>query len=241
MRQTLLLAVLTMASAAFGGGFQTRVQPIKAGMSVCYAVEGDTSICLIDAGSPGKEKKILRACRRFSDKPLTLILITHAHFDHYGSAAALRELTGARIAIHQDDAQAMAKGRTPIDSVRGWGRLGKPLLPLAEWVLKPQPTRADLFLHHGMRRHARGFPARIYHTPGHTRGSVCILFDGGFLFVSDLLVSRPKRGPQSYYAWSWEQIDVSVRRMQKLEPIKVFSGHSYKPMSPEDFLSVQTD
>mgnify|MGYP006308206237 CR=1 FL=1 len=39
--------------------------------------------------------------------------LTHSHFDHFGSAAALQECTGARIAIHCNDAAPLAEAGTP--------------------------------------------------------------------------------------------------------------------------------
>jgi glyoxylase-like metal-dependent hydrolase (beta-lactamase superfamily II) len=41
---------------------------------------------------------------------LKAIWITHAHYDHYGSAATLRRATGARIGVHPADANYLVRG-----------------------------------------------------------------------------------------------------------------------------------
>ncbi|WP_442808014.1 MBL fold metallo-hydrolase, partial [Trinickia soli] len=75
------------------------------GMVHCHLVIGATGCVLVDTGTPGSEEKIERALkengRGFRD--VTLIVITHAHTDHAGSAARLRELTGAPILAHVGD------------------------------------------------------------------------------------------------------------------------------------------
>lgn len=207
-------------------------------MSIAFAVESDSGLFLIDAGSPGHGDKLARKLAAFSDNPLSLIIITHAHFDHFGCANRLREITGARVAVHADDAEDLRVGRTRIPLVRGWGRVGKPFLPLAEKLLKPQPTRPDIILHGGERLDTLGLPATVVHTPGHTPGSISIVLDNGTAFVSDLAVSRPWDGAQCYYATSWEAIAASLRTVQELEPRLVYSGHSKRPISAARFASL---
>jgi glyoxylase-like metal-dependent hydrolase (beta-lactamase superfamily II) len=72
----------------------------------CYLLV-DKEITLIDTGLPHKAKKILRYIsdelhRAPSD--LKMIVLTHCHVDHIGNARELRNLTGAKIAAHKDDA-----------------------------------------------------------------------------------------------------------------------------------------
>ncbi|MFD5560490.1 MBL fold metallo-hydrolase [Kitasatospora griseola] len=52
---------------------------------------------LVDAGTPGSGRKIHDglAARGVNPADLALIVITHGHIDHFGSAAELHRLTGA--------------------------------------------------------------------------------------------------------------------------------------------------
>lgn len=90
------------------------VHSLPLAMSRAYLIEQGACLILVDAGVPGEEARILRAIQRRHPARLSMIFITHAHFDHYGSAAALRRATGAPIAIHESDAEAMADGEIPL-------------------------------------------------------------------------------------------------------------------------------
>lgn len=72
-----------------------------------YLVENDDEIILIDTGLPGNSSKIInyveKNLKRNPDDIKT-IMITHNHFDHVGGLSKIKEITGAQVAIHPDDA-----------------------------------------------------------------------------------------------------------------------------------------
>jgi hydroxyacylglutathione hydrolase len=63
------------------------IHPIRLLASECYLIRGEGSI-LIDAGAPNKAKGIVKALERLAVQPgeIQLIVITHGHWDHIGSA-----------------------------------------------------------------------------------------------------------------------------------------------------------
>ena len=202
-----------------------RIHSLKAGLSQAYLIENEIGLVLVDAGSPGHERKILDTMHALGRTDLKLIVITHAHFDHYGSAAALRRITSALIAIHSADFKAMAQGRTPLGSVRSWGIFGKLLLPLGERIWPPEQTPADIVFEDGDRFDEFDIDAVAIHTPGHTPGSSCLLLNERLMFAGDLISSRPWLFAQRYYASDWSQIPTSVSRLIELNPLWIFPGH----------------
>jgi glyoxylase-like metal-dependent hydrolase (beta-lactamase superfamily II) len=162
---------------------------------------------------------------------LRLIFITHAHLDHYGSAGALRQLTGASIAIHRADGDAMARGETPLGSARGWGRMIGTLLPLLEFYLRPESTVADLLLDDGDDLRAYGLDAAVLHTPGHTSGSSCLIVEERLAFVGDLLSTVGRPHVQRYLADDWSLILSSLVRLRARRPEWVYAGHGCHPLS----------
>jgi glyoxylase-like metal-dependent hydrolase (beta-lactamase superfamily II) len=212
-----------------------KIHSFRVGVSFSYLVEGDEGTVLVDTGSPGHEQEILRWFHRVGAKGLRLILITHAHLDHYGSAAALRRRTGALIGIHRADAEAMARGETPLGDVRGWGKAVKRLMPLVDRHIRPEPTRADVLFDDGDGLETYGVDATVLHTPGHTPGSTTLLVNGRLAIVGDLASTRGWSHAQLFYAADWSVLARSLERLQKLDLEWVYTGHGPCPMSGKDF------
>ena len=208
----------------------TEIIPLPLRMSSTYLIENQNGLYLVDAGSPGDEGRIMKAIRQ-RGKPLRLIFITHAHFDHYGAAAALRDGTGAPIVIHRADAQAMAEGKTPIRQARGRGRLTLAMMPLLGRWVPDIPTRADLPMQDGDRFNAYGLNAALLHTPGHTAGSSCLILEDTLAFAGDLVIANRRPHVQRFYADDWSQIDASVARLKALNPKLVYTGHGIRSIT----------
>jgi glyoxylase-like metal-dependent hydrolase (beta-lactamase superfamily II) len=211
--------------------FSERIHSLRAGLSAAYLIEAEGGWVLVDTGSPGQAGQILSTLRALGGGRLRLIYITHAHFDHYGSARALRQQTGAPIAIHAADEGAMAAGETPIRSVRGRGWLGRLLLSPVEWALHPVPTRADVILTDGQRMDAHGLDAVVMHTPGHTSGSSSLIVANQVAFVGDLLATRGGLHAQNLYANDWSELANSVARLKEYELSRIYAGHGRRPAS----------
>ena len=124
MRNAILIALLCFFSSS--GEIPFRIHGLDCGFSRVYIVETDSGCLLIDAGFPGEEKKVLDKLKELGRTDLKLIYITHAHFDHYGSAAALRRHTGAPIAVHAKDSAALAEGKTSIPKVKICCKMNRP-------------------------------------------------------------------------------------------------------------------
>jgi len=207
---------------------------------VCaYLIETQSGLVLVDAGWPRTERPILRRMRALGRSELRLIFITHAHLDHYGSAAALRRLTGAPIAIHRADAAFMARGETPVHSARSWGRLGRWFLRVGHGRAWVEPASADVLLDDGDDLRAWGLDARVVHTPGHTPGSACLWVEQRLLFMGDLLSSNGQPHMQRLYACDWSQMPSSLARAQALRPAWVYPGHALRPVSGGAFQAVK--
>lgn len=87
------------------------------------------------------------------------IVITHAHIDHIGGAAKLKELTGAPVYMNSNDAELYAQ----LDAQAGW--LG---------IKPPTRTEIDSEAREGDQLRLGGAGFQIIHTPGHTQGSISI-------------------------------------------------------------------
>ncbi|CAA9304924.1 MAG: Hydroxyacylglutathione hydrolase [uncultured Chloroflexi bacterium] len=103
---------------------------------------------------------------------LETIVATHGHFDHMAEVAALARATGAQVLVHRDDAE----------------RLRQPSRPMLFPKLDVEPAPVSRELVEGDTVALGDAVLAVWHTPGHTPGSLC-LYDAtrGMLFSGDTL------------------------------------------------------
>jgi len=201
-----------------------------------FLLRGDEGSILVDTGPPGKSDLILGRLGEHGVAPddIRLILLTHGHTDHFGSAAELRERTGAPVAIHALDADAVRQGIHRPDSLQPTGRLIALLIRIAVLRNLAVPDRApafepDIVFEEEFRLDDYGIAGRVLPTPGHTPGSVSVLLDSGEAIVGDMVIGdflRLLRRPgPPIVAWDLERNWESVRQLLALSPRIVYVGH----------------
>jgi hydroxyacylglutathione hydrolase len=216
-----------------------RIHPVNCGLGMAYLVELPQGLYLCDTGSPGQAKRILAKMKALGRSDLKVIWITHAHYDHYGNAAALRELTGALIGVHPDDAESLERGLSPLGTARHYGILFQPALAVLKHLMPLPVTRPDFTLEDGECLARFGWDATVLHTPGHTPGHTCLLLPGGIAFGADLIAGVPKKRVQYLVATDWSQLPGSLAHLQAAQPEWVYSGHSKQPMPGSIFQQIK--
>ena len=158
------------------------------GMVNSFILVGDRPV-LVDSGMPGSAPKILAALARagFAPGDVSLILITHRHVDHIGSAAALKRATGAPVAVHALDADGLRRGDGGPRPPTGWGGRLFDLTGLPG--RSAEPCEPDLVIEENFILDPYGVPgATALHTPGHTAGSLSALLPNGDVLAGDLAI-----------------------------------------------------
>lgn len=211
-----------------------RIHPINCGLGMAYLVELPHGLFLCDTGSPGQAKRVLAKMKALGRTDLKAIWITHAHYDHYGSAAALRELTGALIGVHPADAESLEQGLSPLGTARHYGFLFRPALAVLRHLMPLPATRLDFTLEDGESLARYGWDATVLHTPGHTPGHTCLLLPGGIIFAGDLVAGISEKRLQRLVATDWSQLPGSLLKLQAANPAWVYTGHSPHPVPGYD-------
>ena len=151
---------------------------------------------------------------RLQKHGLTLrqIVVTHAHIDHVGGAALLKKATGAPVFLNQRDLGLLRM----MEVQAGW--LG---VPTPEVV--PPDASADDGLAIGLSR----LPAEVLHTPGHTPGSICLLFPEQHLLLAGDTLFAGSIGRTDLPGGDGSQILRSLRDRLMVLPdaTRVLPGH----------------
>jgi glyoxylase-like metal-dependent hydrolase (beta-lactamase superfamily II) len=120
---------------------------------------------------------------------LRLLVLTHSHFDHAGSAGKLKELTGCQVMVHRLEADRLRAGRSPIPPGTRWK--AKVVVALgrifARKLMKFPGAEPDILVDESYDLATFGFPGRVIYSPGHTLGSMLVLMEEGQLIAGDTL------------------------------------------------------
>lgn len=207
-----------------------------------YLLQGARPI-LVDTGSPGDLPAIRRhlAAVGVALTDLALILLTHGHGDHAGSAATLQQAAGAPVAIHPADAWMLAAGRNDtLHPTSLEARLVKPFVDRPFPALQPDHLLDDSF-----DLAAYGVRAAVRHTPGHTAGSVSLHLARGDMLVGDLLMGGMMGGhirshvpAYHYFAADRTQLRASLADVVALAPQRLYVGHG-GPLALADVVAFQ--
>lgn len=158
-------------------------------------VEDDGSVTLVDCGyrwgASGRIKAGLASLGR-DLRDVQRIVLTHAHNDHAGGAAALLRGTGVPgVTVHEDDAEYARRGsgppRDPRFSGPSWVQpLGNVLSAFPPVAVAETVADGDVLPVAG--------GLRVVHTPGHTPGHASLLHEPtGVLVTGDSIWNMRSR------------------------------------------------
>lgn len=185
-----------------------RVLEVGAFAANCYiaACPDTREGVVIDPGAEGPQ--ILRAVEDEGIK-VKYIINTHGHVDHVGANAEVREATGAPLLIHREDGEMCRKPHASLSIFAGKMKLAEP----------------DRLLEDGDVVEVGSLSFQVIHTPGHTRGGICLkvenaIFTGDTLFAGSI-------GRTDLPGGSYRQIIASIK--EKILPYPpetlVYPGH----------------
>lgn len=176
----------------------------------CYVVGSESTKqgMIVDPGAePGN---ILNMVEKLG-LSIAWIVITHTHFDHIGALKAVKDATGAKLAMHEAETEG---AKQAIDQALGvmTGSVGKPAKP-------------DRLLEDGDIIDIGDLQFTVLHTPGHSRGGISLVGQG-VVFSGDTLFNSGV-GRTDFPGCSHTQLMASIRNKLMALPDEtvVFPGH----------------
>lgn len=175
----------------------------------CYLVYDDTTkkAIIIDPGVDGQ--KVINKIEKLQLKP-ELLINTHGHFDHMFSDDIIRQKYNIPLAIHKDDTNMLSDAEFNFSL-----SMGNPVtVNSADIIFDKDETKETSFCKY-----------KVIHTPGHSKGSVCILIDN-ILFAGDTIFKN-SIGRTDLVGGNYSEIVTSIQTLKDILPkdIIICPGH----------------
>lgn len=211
----------------------------------CFAFEPiDSRMYLLLSGSealvvdPCVDVRALQSLRANGIKS-AIILPTHEHYDHISGANWLKAHFPCRIVASESAATCMASPK--LNASMHFEALftladEETRRKVSELNIRPYSCTADEVFT-GCRRFSwQGHTVEIRETPGHSRGSVCIIIDGNYVFTGDSLIKGRPTITRLPGGSRKEFVEVTLPFLKSLLPTSVvFPGHG-EPGYVRDFI-----
>ncbi|MCF8056467.1 MAG: MBL fold metallo-hydrolase [Desulfocapsa sp.] len=145
-----------------------------------YLIFGDR-IHLIDSGVAGSESIIFEYIDKQgrSPKEVSTLILTHSHPDHIGAAKSIKNQTGCTVFAHKDEQSWIEDTKQQFNDrpVPGFFTLVEGSVGVDHLVNGGEILELE-----------KEIGCNVIHTPGHSKGSISLLFEGEkSLFTADAL------------------------------------------------------
>ena len=178
----------------------------------CFLVsDEENNAVIIDPGA--EPDYILSEIESLGIKPLA-ILLTHAHFDHFGAAAEVIEKYQIPLYVHTLDRPMVTSAEYSLAVQLGFGAMYR----------RPDENFIRTFEDNETLKFSEELEFLVIHTPGHSPGSSCFRH-GEILFSGDTLC-RDGVGRVDFQGGNIHDMRKSLARLGALEgDCKVYTGH----------------
>jgi len=188
-----------------------QIEPIIVGplFSNCY-IFGDKKSKKGVVIDPGDEPDLILDTIKRLGFDIRYILATHGHFDHVGAVTPIKKELNVEFLAHKDDLFFIEDGKK---TASRWG------------IKITQPPKPDRYISDGDIIRFSDIEIKVIHTPGHSPGGVCFLYDN-ILFSGDTLF-QGSIGRTDFRKGSLKELKNSIKtRLYNLsDKTIVYTGH----------------
>lgn len=205
------------------------VELFQFGINNCYVLSGAKYAILIDTCPERYANALFETVKH---RNITLLLLTHGHADHIGSAKYISKKLHVPIAMHKKDEiliqQPSAQKMTACTPF-GW---------ISCQVIKRQKPvcffEPDIFVTHGQRLEEYGVKGRIFALSGHTEGSIGVWTPNKEFLVGDAMMHiSPFLKPCLYH--NQYDMEHSYHNISQSDATSIYMGHG-KPIFRQNTL-----
>jgi len=166
---------------------------------------------LIDTGM--SSELVIKELERYIEiTDLELIILTHCHYDHAAAAATIAEKSGAEVGIHKADLEGVNDDYLSVSVL--FGERAPTVKPT---VTYEEGDKISI---------GNGEYLEVLHTPGHSRGSICLYEPvSKSLFSGDTVFPGGGFGRTDFEGCEPEKMAGSIEKLTKLDVKNLYSGH----------------
>jgi hydroxyacylglutathione hydrolase len=193
-----------------------------------FLIRDGKEAALIDSGFGDDDSFNARAeaLSALEGVKLKYIIITHHHYDHSSGAHRLREATGAKVVVHQDEEDLLLNPKLETGDMEIPEEHKEAREQAAKWRAEAAKAVPDVRVEDDAVLEVGKLRLRCVHAPGHTAGHLCILLQAdSLLFAGDNVlgvgtaaIAPPPHGDMAEYVRS-------LKKMQALEAELLAPGH----------------
>lgn len=214
-----------------------------------YAIRGEKTV-LFDTGAVLEPEALPEFLNQngVDPKEIDLIIISHAHWDHFQLVKAWKDLTGAKVLCHKSAVNFISTGNK--DNPFDFGPKAQAYPPFMEFMMSTRavdipPVTPDIVVgDEDFDLHPYGIPGKVIYTPGHADSALSLILDDRIAFTGDTVVDLhtiqclEDKYPENSLSLNWichdeEAIRNSVKRL--LDEADTFYGGHGVSFTREDF------
>ena len=191
------------------------------GYFVVYIIRGKDGDILIDTGFTNMRRRLKKLLDNFNIK---YIILTHAHIDHIWNASYLKKLYDSKIILCKKDVINIDNSNIDPMPVNKSYKYRTKLMKYGMDHFKPEKFDVDILIDKDMELELCGIKLKFILLPGHTNGSMGIMYKD-ILFAGDALVNRKWYVEPAYQNQNNKKALESIMKIIDLKPKTIYIGH----------------
>lgn len=173
-----------------------------------YLVADEATRKAVIIDPTGKFEKIKHVIEKNEFEP-EYILLTHGHGDHIGAVHAIKDHYHCKIFAHHMEKEMLNDAKLNLSPLLGMGNI---------------EFDADTYVHHDDEIVLEQLRFRVLHTPGHTKGSICLMIENT-IFTGDTLFAG-SMGRTDLPGGDGKAMVASLKTLKYLKgEYNIFPGH----------------
>ncbi|RLJ01069.1 MAG: MBL fold metallo-hydrolase [Candidatus Aenigmatarchaeota archaeon] len=167
---------------------------------------------LVDTGLGISFERIIGEIKEAGLQPekIKIILNTHCHYDHIGGNNLFKKLTNADVYALEIDAENIETGKNTFYELFGNNFIS---------------SKIDRKLKDGEIIKTKNYSFRVIHTPGHTKGSICLYEPKKKILISGDTLFSDSVGRADLTGGNETELINSLKKLQKLDTELLLPGH----------------